>query len=265
MKRSILISTPALAAALLVSPAAAQKLHINPRWHECSFQLDASLTQSAFRQFSQEAGLVTFFRPLSDARPMGRGNFEVSLLQWETGIDAADPAWNDTFVHPDSTHWLFEGSRLAFPGLTGRAGIGEKTDIGVYITKSPGGNYGFYGAQLQRALVGGASSQWAASARVSFVSMYGPEDLSYGVYGAELVTSRTITLRKWASVSPYAGLSGYLGRAQEKSTVVSLNDENVLGGRATLGAAFQVSAARLGVEYAAGRVGSFSMKVGVGF
>ena len=265
MKRSILTSIPALAAALLASPAAAQHLHINDRWHECSFQLDASLTKTAWRQFTHEAGLVTFFRPLSDARPMGRGNYEVSLLQWETGIRATDAAWNDTFVHPDSTHWLFEGSRLAFPGLMGRAGIGEKTDLGLYVTKAPGANYGFYGAQLARALVGGENTPWAASARVSFVSMYGPEDLEYGVYGAELVASRTMQLRKWASVSPYAGVSGYLGRSHEKSAVVTLEDENAFGGRATIGAALQLSAARLGVEYTAARVGSFSMKVGVGF
>ena len=68
--------TLAVAATVLVqTPAAAQSgrptLHINPRWKECSFQLDPALTQSAWRQFTQEAGLVAYFRPMSDARPMG--------------------------------------------------------------------------------------------------------------------------------------------------------------------------------------------------
>src|SRR5947209_19837513 len=97
------------AVALLHSPAGAQKLHVNPRWKECSFQLDPSLTQSAWHQFAREAGLVTYFRSLTDAEPMGRGRVELSLLQWQTGIHDSDAAWNDTFVHPDSTHWLFEG------------------------------------------------------------------------------------------------------------------------------------------------------------
>src|SRR5687768_10097964 len=150
MKIIKLATSAALAVGMFETPAAAQqntpRLHVNPRWHECSFQLDASLTQAAWRQFTQEAGLVAYFRPLSDARPMGRGKFEVSILQWETGIDAGDAAWNDTFVHPDSTHWLFEGSRLAFPGLMIRAGITSRTDVGLYVTKSPGANYGFAGA-----------------------------------------------------------------------------------------------------------------------
>jgi hypothetical protein len=56
-------------------------LHVNPRWRECSFQLDAGLTQSEWREFTKEAGLVVTFRPLTDAKPLGVGNFEVSLLQ----------------------------------------------------------------------------------------------------------------------------------------------------------------------------------------
>jgi hypothetical protein len=122
MKRRILTTAAvALGLAMFQTPAAAQSgrphLHGDGRWDECSIQLDPSLTQAAWRQFTQEAGLVAYFRPLSDAKPMGKGKFELSLLQWETRIDDSDPAWNDTFVHPDSTHWLFEGAGLKFPGL----------------------------------------------------------------------------------------------------------------------------------------------------
>ena len=190
MKR--LIPATAFAATLLSSAASAQtepKLHITHRWNECSFQIDPSLTQSAWRQFTEEAGLVTFFRPLSDARPMGRGKYEVSIVQWKTGIDDKDAAWNDTFVHPDSTHWLFEGSGLQFPGLSGRVGLGDKTDVAAYFTKNPEANYGFYGVQVQHALLRDAESKWAAAARASVVSMYGPADLDFRVYGADLVAS----------------------------------------------------------------------------
>jgi hypothetical protein len=258
----------AVLTAILQSAAQAQShppLHVNPRWHECSFQIDPSLTQSAWRQFTQEAGLVVFFRSLSDARPMGKGNFEVSILQWKTGIDANDAAWNDTFVHPDSMHWLFEGDGLQFPGLTARSGIGEKTDVGVYVTKNPNANYGFYGLQVQRALVGGAATPWTTSGRVSFVSLYGPEDVDFTVYGAELITSRRLDLAKWGSVSPYAGVSSYLSRSHEKTTVVTLADEQVGGAQATLGATYQIAAVRLGAEYNVARVRSLSMKVGFGF
>lgn len=262
---------PALALAtiaLVQAPAAAQTgrptLHVNPRWKECSFQLDPSLTQSAWRQFTREGGLVAYFRPLTDARPMGKGHFELSMVQYKTAIDDAAPAWNDTFVHPDSTHWLFEGSGLQFPGLMVRAGVGGRTDVGAYFTKSPGANYGFYGAQVQQNFVRSTTHGWAAAARVSFVSMYGPDDLDLTVYGADLLASRSFALSRWAAVSPYVGVSSYLSRSHEKSAVVALDDERVFGAQASVGASVQLSVARLGVEYNVARVNSFSLKVGFG-
>jgi len=258
----------AIAIALTQSPLAAQdhdhiKLHVNPRWKECSFQLDASLTQAAWHQFTQEAGLVAYFRPLTDARPMRRGNFEFSMLQWQTNIDDDTHAWNDTFVHPDSTHWLKEGKGLKFPGLTARLGVASKTDLGVYFTKNPNANYGFYGAQLQQNLFEDASGNWSASARGSFMKLYGPEDLDFTTYGADLLVSRRITVSKWLKVSPYAGLSSYLTHSHEKSPVVNLADEHVLGGQAMLGAELQLSKARLAAEYNFSRVNSLSLKVGI--
>ena len=76
-------------------------------------------------------------------------------------IDDADAAWNDTFVHPDSAHYLFEGSRLKFPGLMLRGGVSAETDVGLYVTKNPNANYGFVGAQVQRSLATGATTPWA--------------------------------------------------------------------------------------------------------
>ena len=267
MTRRILI---VLALAGATSTALAQgaqqpKLHVNPRWSECSFQLDPSLTQSAWHQFTGEAGVVSYFRPLIDAEPMGKGKFEFALMQWQTNIDDADAAWNDTFVHPDSTHWLFEGSGLSFPGFAARAGVSAKTDVGVYFTKAPGANYGFYGAQLQQNLIRNRETNWSVAGRASFVSMYGPEDLDFSVYGADLLASRTYgVFSARASISPYVGVSTTLSRAHEKTNAVALDDENVWGAQAMVGAAAQFSVARVAAEYSMARVPSFSLKVGIG-
>jgi hypothetical protein len=239
-------------------------LHVSNRWKDCSFQLDAALTQSAWRQFTAEAGEVVYFRPLADARPMSKGRFEVSALQWGTAIDDNDAAWNDTFVHPDSTHWLVEGARLAFTGLTARMGMTNNTDVGVYFTKSPNANYGFVGGQVQRSLARSTDKTWAAAARVSVVRMFGPDDLGFSVYGVDMLASRTYALAKRITLSPYAGISATLARAQEKSSVTNVSDENVLGARGTLGAAAEAGPAKLGVEYGFARVSSFSIKIGVG-
>lgn len=266
-RRDLFTAAMALAIAMIQTSAGAQNrptLHINPRWKECSFQLSPSLTQQAWRQFTQEAGLVAYFRPLIDARPMGKGNFEVSLLQYETRIDDADAAWNDTFVHPDSTHWLFEGSGLKFPGLMVRAGVSSKTDVGIYLTRNPNANYGFVGGQVQQNLVNSANAGWAASGRLSLVSLFGPEDLDLAVIGWDMVASREFALNSWAAVSPYAGFSSYLSMSREKSPAVDLDNEYVGGSQAMVGAVLQLSGARLAMEYNAAKVNSISMKVGFG-
>ena len=38
-------------------------------------------------------------------------------------IDDEKDAWNDTFSHPDSTHYLTDGDALMIPGLMVRAGV----------------------------------------------------------------------------------------------------------------------------------------------
>lgn len=273
MKHNYMITgtAAAAAAAILVfgAPATAlaqdrPRLHTGGRWEECSIQLSPALTQRAWRQFTQEAGLVVYFRPLADARPLARGKFEVSALQWDTAIDDKEAAWNDTFVHPDSTHYLTEGSGLKFPGLLVRAGVSQGTDVGVYVTKNPKANYGFFGGQVQHRLAGGEGRKWDASARVSFVSLYGPEDVDLTVYGMDLVASRSLKLTRWAELSPYAGVSGYLSTAHEKSTAVALHDERVADGQAMAGVILQVSKARIGAEYNAAKVRTVSLKIGFG-
>ena len=265
-RRISTIAFVAIIVALGHPTAAAQDgrptLHVNPRWKQCSFQLDPALTQSAWHQFTEEAGLVVYFRPLTDARPMGKRHVELSVLQWETGIDGADPAWNDTFVHPDSSHWLFEGSRLAFPGLQVRMGLTDRTDVGVYVAKNFQANYGFFGGQLQRNLVN--TGPWAAATRASFVSLFGPEDLDFTVYGVDLLASHRTSLSRRIALSPYVIVSSYLASSHETTTAVTLSSERVLGAHGALGAALELSKARLAVELGVGRVRSVSFKVGVG-
>lgn len=242
------------------------KLHINPRWSQCSFQLSSALTQEAWHQFTEEAGLVSYFRPLVSAKPTGVGNFEISILQWKTGIDDTEAAWNDTFVHPDSTHWLFEGDGLAFPGLTFRTGVMDKLDVGAFWTMSPGANYGFWGGQAQYSFFNDAENEWAAAARLGFVSLYGPDDFDFTVYGLDILASKEFAVYSdWVSIAPYAGVSSYLANSHETAAAVDLKDEHVLGVQGMVGAVVNISFARLAVEYNVSRVNSLSFRIGAAF
>ena len=65
-------------------------------------------------------------------------------------------------------------------------------------------------------------------------------------------------------IAVYAGVSTYLGSSHEKTTAVNLSDERVFGAQGMVGAAVQLTNARLGVEYSIARVPTLSLKVGFG-
>jgi hypothetical protein len=262
--KSIIMAILLLRTANLVS-AHEPNLHVSTRWKECSFQIDPSLTQNAWHQFAKEAGMVTYFRSVTDARPMGKGRFEVSVLQWNTKIDESDEAWNNTFVHPTSEHWLIGGSELPFPGLTIRAGVSKKIDVAAYWSERPGANYGVAGAQVQYNLINDTAKEWAVSTRASMNCLYGPADMNLYVVGVDVLTSKTFTLNSHFDISPYAGISSYGSHAHEKTDVVDLKDEYVSGMQGMFGAVAKIYIARLGVEYNFSNVNTLSYKLGVNF
>jgi hypothetical protein len=260
-----LVTWPALGFAQMpMSTSRDVILHVNPRWQECAIQLDPSLTQQAWRQFTEEAALVAYYRPLLGARPLGKGKFEVSVLQAETGIDDTQSAWNDTFVHPYDTHWLFEGNGLAFPSLEARVGVSDRVDVAGYFTQNPNSNYGFYGGQVQVNVLQGKEKDWGAAVRLSAVNLFGPEDVNLAVFGLDMLVSREYPVSgRWASVEPYVGVSSIASLSHEKSAVVNLKDEAVGGGQAMIGAVARLSVVRIGLEFSSARVNSRTIKVGL--
>jgi hypothetical protein len=267
MKNIRLILT-AIAVCSIVNFASAHgpHLHVSTKWKECSFQLDPSLTQQAWHQFAQEAGMVTYFRSLTDAKPMGIGRFEISVLQWNTKIDESQDAWNNTFVHPNDEHWLIGGEELPFPGLSVRAGVSRKVDVAAYWSERPGANYGIAGAQVQYSLINDTVKNWAVATRASVNALYGPADLNLYVCGFDVLASKKLALcSDWLSLSPYAGISTYGSHAHEKTDAVNLKDEWVSGMHGMAGAVAQISIVRLGVEYNIANVNTFSYKLGVNF
>lgn len=75
-KTALSLITAALSLALFAPPLFAQVLHVNDEWESCAMVIDPSLTQESWHQFVSEVGLVTYFRPLASARPLGAKNFE---------------------------------------------------------------------------------------------------------------------------------------------------------------------------------------------
>lgn len=235
-------------------------LHVLDRWENCSIQFDPTLTQGAWQKFTREAGLIAYFRPLSSAKPLGARKFEIILTQGRAPIDDRDPAWNDTFVHPHSTHWIYaevseepgeitaghsdSPHTLNLPLPLVRIGITDRIDISGTFLMAPGANYGFGGAQLQYNLLNDTDKNLAAAARVGAMAIVGAEDLSLTAYSFDFIASKDISI-----LSAYVGLGTYLMRSHENSPVVDLKNENILGFQGMVGVSTTLfSHLRIGAE-----------------
>jgi hypothetical protein len=255
--RALLVT--ALISVLGSSALAAQVLHTNHTWKECAFVIDPSLTQEAWRQFVSEVGLVMYLRPLASAKPLGARRVELGVLKWNTRIDDADDAWNNTFSHPDDEHWLFEGESLPIPGLMVRVGATDRVDVSAYFTKNVNANYGIAGGQIQYNLINDEEANLAAAGRASVATLFGPEDLGATVYGLDFLMSKDISI-----FTPYAGVSGYLSRGHESTSKVDLEDESEFGVQGTAGVTLNISVLRLGAEVHVAKVPGYSLKLAFG-
>ena len=116
-------------------------------------------------------------------------------------------------------------------------------------------NYGFYGGQIQYNFINDVEKNLAAAARFTFTTLFGPEDLKHSVVGLDVLASKD-----FSRFSPYVGVSGYLARAQETTTKVNLDDENVLGLQGMVGTSVNISGLRIGAEWNFANVAGYSFK-----
>lgn len=135
------------------------ELHINSNLGSCDFDISPDLTQSEWKRFTKEAGNLLFLNPLASAKPLGVKKWDLVIEMTASNVDETSGAWNNTFSHPDSEHWLNEGSQTAVPGMRFRMGITEKIDAGIYYTSAKpfGANYGFLGLEAKYAFINGKS------------------------------------------------------------------------------------------------------------
>src|SRR5262245_59777409 len=117
------------------------QLHVGNEYESCYLDLHPELTQSEFRQFAREAGLAARFQQLAPAPTLGVGRLQISLGFTASVIDDSEGAWNNTFSHPESDHWL--GDVQKFPRLILRYGVSDAVDLGAWGTLNPQSNFGF--------------------------------------------------------------------------------------------------------------------------
>ncbi|MBI3136033.1 MAG: hypothetical protein HYZ14_15250 [Bacteroidetes bacterium] len=225
-------------------------LHVNPDLKVCDFDIAPNLTQAEWARATREVGNAIYLDPLSSSKPLGRGNWSLWLEQNSFTVDQESGAWNNTFHHPDSTHWLTESGRLSVPAVRFQLGLASRWDAGIYYTSAKpfGANYGFLGVETKYTFLNDTLRGWYASARASYALDANVRDFNISSTGLDVMASKNL----FNVFTPYAGIALNWNHGREVTADVDLLNENSFAARGIIGLDFTWKFVNLGYVYLVG-------------
>jgi hypothetical protein len=229
--------------------------HIDPSVNSCSMVIDPSLTQAQWHTFTRQAGAMVTFKSLAPAQTLGKMNFRVAIDYASSPVDQHDPAWINTFTHPDENCPL--GDAIIIPTIRASMGVSDNIDIGGYWTAAPGANYGIVGGEFKYAFLSESEKSPAAAVRASVSILTGVPDFNMNIYSVDLMTSK-----KLAKFAPYVGLRQSLVIGTETTSKVNLNQERQTITQGFAGVAYTIWKLNLAAEYNISNVNTFAFVMG---
>jgi len=242
---------------LIAAPSYAGDVYwrLDPSVESCSMNLDPSLTQGQWETFTRQAGAMLTFKSLAPAEPLGKMNFMLGVDYSVTPVNQHDPAWINTFVHPDADCPL--GDQIQIPTIRARLGLTQSIDIGGYWTTAPGANYGFVGGEVKYAFLRETPKRPAAALFTSFNWLTDVPDFNVGVYSLGLAASKRL-----AGFIPYAGVRENVSIGTETTSKVDLDTETIFFTQGFIGATYQLWVIGLAAEYNIADVNTFAFAFG---
>lgn len=236
--------------------AADPNLHVNPNLKDCSIQFAPELTQDAFHRFVREFGSTSAFKQMSPPTTLGRRGVSVGLEGLSFTVDEKADAWNDTFAHPDATHEL--GSDKQFPLLRARAGLSDRWDVGAFYAENPNANYGWVGVEAKYGLFRQSETTPVSVAlRGAYTRTIRADDLDMHAATFDVSVGRTFR----GMVTPYVGVGSDAVLANERSSVVDLDQEALDVPHRFAGVAVRIWHLALGAELNRGALTTFQVQL----
>lgn len=215
-------------------------LHVDHSVDDCEVRFAPELTQASYRRFTREFGSASAFKQMGPPDVIGTKGVSIGIEYMAFSVDEKSDAWNDTFTHPDSTHWL--GSEKRFPKLKLRVGVGGDTDVGAYYTMNPMSNYGWIGFDVKHALLRQRDGMpLTIAVRGAYTKTLFVDDMDMHALSADVSIGRTLRYR----ITPYVGVGADTVLARETSPMVELDTEYATVGHAFAG--FEVAFRHLSV------------------
>jgi hypothetical protein len=229
--------------------------HISPGVKTCSMVIDPSLTQGQWHTFVRQAGALIDFKSLAPASPLGKNRFNLGVVYSLTPVNQHDPAWINTFTHPDADCPL--GDQIAMPSLRATWGASDAMDVTGFWTQAPGANYGLAGGAMQYTFLRESAKGPAAAASVAFTSLTGVADFDFYVMSFRLSASKRL-----ARFTPYLGVKQGVALGVEQTPKVDLKRETVPLAMAVVGTTWSIWKLGVAAEYEIADVNTFALQLG---
>lgn len=248
------IQTPFIVAAL----ATAVIFGVPPHTAEAAkydILIPDGLTQSMFKDLSEQIGLAVAYRPLAPAEPLGLLGFDLGLEVTAVKIDNDAQFWQ--LVNNDLP------SYLTFPKLHAQKGLPFGFDVGLVYTKVPSSNIGMFGGEVKWAILKGTIATPALALRGSYTTLSGVDTLDVSTYGADLSVSKG-----FGPFTPYAGVGQVAINTStdaEVSPGVALKDESISATHAFIGAKLSLLMLSVVAEADFAEVPSYSFRLNLSF
>jgi|GEM_PF-117551 len=230
-----------------VMPASASNLDINLRQA-------GTLTQSEFRDFSEEAGLAVSYLPLSPAESLGIVGIDIGIE-----VTAADIREDQSFW-TKLTHNNNPPSLMILPKLHVQKGLPFGFDVGAVYSKVPQSNISMVGGELKWAFISGNAAVPAVAIRGSYTKLLGVSDLDLQTIGADLSISKG-----FAFITPYAGVGEVWIISKEKVSTLNLDSENLSLTKGFIGVKISLLIVNFVAEADFSKIPLYSARINIGF
>ena len=211
------------------------------------------LTQTEFRQLSEDLGAALSFKPLIPAESMGITGFDIGVAATGTRIEH-QPVWSK------AAGGASVPSTVGMPMLRVHKGLPLDLDIGVSYGVVPSSNVRVLGGELRWAVLPGSTLTPAIALRAGAGVLDGVNQLSLRTASFDVSISKGFAL-----LTPYAGIGTVLVRSRPEASA-GLASESFKLGKAFVGVNLNLGLANLAVEGdRTGDATSYGVKLGFRF
>ncbi len=211
------------------------------------------LSQTEFRQLSEDLGAALSYKPLIPAEPLGITGFDLGIAVTGTQLRHRD-VWRRA-AGGDSVP-----GTLPVPTLRLHKGLPLNIDIGASFATVPGSNIRYYGGELRWAILPGGTVTPAVAVRGAFTKLTGVDQLGFDTRSLDVSVSKG-----FAMFTPYAGI-GNVWVSSSPSGVPLLRGEDFTQTKVYGGLNFNLAGGNLALEIDnTGSTASFGAKLGFRF